>query len=233
MTRKPARKTIGGLTQGDLTRQAVVRKALRIAALEGLSAISIGRVAKELRMSKSGLFLHFGSKQKLESAVIEEARGQFFHHVVDPVKANVRGIERLWDLFDSWLDSTEHGPMTGGYFFSGAFLETAKQHGPTPRQIRAVVRDWMDALEKALKQARRRDQLKSEIDTQEIAFEIKGLLLGAHWSRLLTGRDQTNARLRLLAKLQTLATDEMPNDAFGSIKAWKTYLKNRNEPADK
>ena|SRR3974390_1300245 len=92
---------------------------------------------------------------------------------------------------------------------------------------RGVVRNWIDALEGALKQGRQLDELNPEIDTHEVAFEIHGLLLGAQWSRLMTGRDHTNARFALLAKLRSLATDEIPDDAFQSGKAWKAYLGNR------
>jgi AcrR family transcriptional regulator len=233
MTQKRSRKGIGGLSKGELTRQTVVNRALDIATLEGLSAISIGRLAQELRMSKSGLFLHFGSKEKLESAVVEQARTQFFNRVVRPAEAGPKGIARLWVLCDLWLDFAEKGPLPGGYFFSGVFLETAKQHGPIPRQLRSVLRDWMDILESALKQARRRDELNPEIDIQEVAFEINGMLLGAQWSHLLAGRDYSNTRSALLAKLRTLATEEIPDDAFTSVKAWKNYLKNRDDSADR
>ena len=228
MTRKRSWKVIAGLTKGNLTRQAVVAQALEIAALEGLSAISIGRLAKELRMSKSGLFLHFGSKEKLESAVVEAARVQFFNHVVRPVNEDkLEGVERLWVLCDRWLDFAEKGPLFGGYFFSGAFFQTAKQHGPISRQIRGVVRDWIDTLQAALKQARRSEELKAEMDPQEVAFELHGLLLGAHWSRLVTGRNYIHARLALLRKLRSQGTDEIPDGAFRSVKAWTSYLGNR------
>jgi AcrR family transcriptional regulator len=228
MTRRRSRKVVEGLTKGDLTRQAVVAQALKIAALEGLGAISIGRLAKELRLSKSGLFLHFGSKEKLESAVVEAARVLFFNCVVRPVdEAKLQGVERLWVLCDLWLNFARKGPLFGGYFFSGAFFQTSKQHGPIPRQMRGVVRDWIDTLEAALRQARGRDELRPEMDPQEVAFELQGLLLGAQWSHLMTGRDYTDARRALVRKLRTWASDEIPDRTFRSVKAWKSYLTNR------
>jgi AcrR family transcriptional regulator len=203
---------------------------LQIAAHEGLGAISIGRLAKELRMSKSGLFLHFGSKEKLESAVVEQARFYFLDHVLQHVEgAKLLGIERLWSLCDSWLDFVEHGPLPGGYFFTGAFFQTAKQNGPIPRRIRRVVRDWIDALAEAIKQARARDEIKADIETQAVAFELNSLLLGAQWSRLMTGRDYTNTRSAILSKLRGLTTEEIPDHAFQSVKTWKAYLGNRDD----
>jgi len=84
-----------------------------LASAEGLEGLTVGRLADDLGMSKSGLFLHFGSKKKLESAIIEEARSQFFNHVVEPVEAKLQGIERVWALCDLWVDFAEKGPLPG------------------------------------------------------------------------------------------------------------------------
>ena len=222
------------LGKGQQTREAIVAQGLLIAAREGLGAISIGRLAKELRISKSGLFLHFGSKEKLELAVVEQARVQFLNHVQKRAQDDkLTGIERLWFLCDSWLDFVEHGAFPGGYFFTGVFFQTAKQNGPIPRFIRKAVRNWIDTLEEAVKQARSSEEITTDTDTREIAFELNSLLLGAQWSLLMTGRDYTNARFAVLSKFQSLAADEIPETAFGSVKAWKAYLANRDGSADK
>lgn len=227
---KKSGKKVGGLTKGSQTRQEVIARALQIAAQEGLGALSIGRLAKDLRLSKSGLFLHFGSKEKLESAVIEQASLHLFSHIMLPIQENgLEGIERVWALCDSWLDFVEQEILPGGYFFTGAFFQCARQSGPIPRQIKRVVRDWMDALREALGEARWRDEVRKAIDTKEAAFELNGVLIGAQWSHLMSHMDHTNARLAILAKLRSLATEEIPARAFESVKAWKAYLKNRDE----
>ena len=229
-----AKKVAQSPTKGAETRQLVVARALQIAAREGLGGLSIGRLAKELRMSKSGLFLHFGSKEKLESAVIELARLHFFNHTVKPMQeAGLQGIERVWALCDAWFDFREHGPLRGGYFFTGAFFQHANINGSIPRQIRRVVREWMDLLVEALKKGRRSDEFRRDIDAEEAAFDLNGILIGAQWAHLMTGRNYTKARSAILSNLRSLATDEIPDRAFESVKAWKSYLKNRRAPADR
>jgi len=181
-------------SKGQLTRELIIAHGLLIAAREGLGAISIGRLAKELRMSKSGLFLHFGSKEKLELAVVEQAFVQFLNHVMKTAEEDkLRGIERLWALCDSWLEFVEHGPFPGGYFFTGVFFQTARQNGSMPRFVRGAVRNWIDALEEAVKQARAAEEIRTDTDTREFAFELNSLLLGAQWSHLMTGRDYMHA----------------------------------------
>jgi hypothetical protein len=121
----------------------------------------------------------------------------------------------------------ESGILDGGYFFTGAFLTCAGQDGPIARQVRRFARDWIDALEKALVEARRHSELAKAIEVEQTAFEMNSILLGAQWSQLMAHTDYTNARSAILAKLQSLATDEIPPLAFKSVNAWKGYLKHR------
>jgi AcrR family transcriptional regulator len=215
-------------SKGGQTRQQIVEHALHVAAKEGLEALSIGRLAKELKMSKSGLFTHFGSKQELEHSVVERASLLFFDLVVLPIDdKGLVGIERVWGLCDSWLDFVEKERLPGGYFFIGAYFRCAGQSGPVPRQIKRVVHDWRDALWDAVNQARRRDELHRTVDAEQVAYELNSILIGAQCSHLMTHTDKTDAPLAILTKLGGLATDEIPAKAFESVKAWKAYLETR------
>ena len=124
-------------SQGEQTRQEILARALKVAAREGLAALTIGRLAKELQMSKSGLFAHFRSKQALELATLEKAREAFADSVLRPVEASGRGIERLWNLCDLWLRHIERHVFSGAYFFTGALFEYADRPGPVAKAIRA------------------------------------------------------------------------------------------------
>jgi AcrR family transcriptional regulator len=229
LTSKSDRRAVAG-GKGQSTREEIVARALNVAALEGLGALSIGGLAKELKMSKSGLFAHFGSKENLETAVVERASVLFFDHVLVPIEERgLEGIERVWALCDSWLEFVEQGLLPGGYFFTGAFFQCAGQSGSIPRQIKRVVRDWRDVLRKALDQARWRDEVCMAVDAEQVAFELNSILIGAQWSQLMTHADHTNARSAILAKLSGLATEEIPSSAFDSVRDWRKYLESRHE----
>lgn len=228
MGKKLQNTSMKGPTKGTVIRQQIVSHALNIAAQEGLGALSIGRLARELKMSKSGLFLHFGSKAKLESAVVERASLYFFDHIVAPIEEKgLQGIERVWALCDSWLDFVERRILPGGYFFTGAYFQCSGESGPIPRQIRQAVRDWVDVLAEALRQARRRDEVRSSIDAVEVAIELTCVLIGAQWSQLMAFADHEKARLTILAHLRKLATEEVPDTVFESVGAWQAYLEGR------
>src|SRR6202521_4061386 len=131
-------------SHGEQTRQAILARALKISAREGLAALTIGRLAKELRMSKSGLFAHFHSKQALELATLEMAREVFADAVLRPAQASRGGIERLWNLCDLWLQHIERQVFSGAYFFIGAFFEYADRPGPIPEAISHVGRECFE-----------------------------------------------------------------------------------------
>ena len=91
-----------------------------------------------------------------------------------------------------------------------------------------MVGNWINALRAAVDAARHRLELRIDINARRIAFEINSLLLGAQWARLLDQRDHSNARVAILAKLKSAATQEIPSDAFDSVTAWRLYLNTRD-----
>ena len=216
-------------TKGKKTRDEIVEHALRVAAVEGLGAISIGRLAKELKMSKSGLFAHFGAKGQLERAVVERAHTIFFNRILVPAEEVKAGIERVWSLCDYWLEFVEQPALPGGYFFTGAFFENAEQARPIAGRIREIADEWFTALRRAVDGARSREEIRRQVDAKRAAFELNSLLIGAHLSRLLLHKDFTSARSAVLSKIASLATEKIPASAFGSVKDWKRYLESRRK----
>ena len=228
MAKQGSKRPASGPPKGQRTRDAIVKRAMHIAGEEGLGAISIGHLAKELRMSKSGLFVHFGSKDKLEAAVVARAADIFRGHILYPAEEEVgAGIERIWALCDFWLEFMEDRVLPGGYFFSGVFFLHAGQHNFISRQIREVAREWLRALRQAVDEARTRGEIGIAVNAKRTAFELNSLLLGAQWSRLLGGLYYASTRSAILTKLKSLATEKIPATAFDSVMAWQHYLKTR------
>jgi AcrR family transcriptional regulator len=111
-------KKSSDVSKGPETRKRILAHSMKVAASHGLAGLTIGRLARDLGMSKSGLFAHFRSKRFLELATINEARKVFTSQVLAPATAGNEGIEHLWILCDSWLAHIEHRVFPGGYFFT-------------------------------------------------------------------------------------------------------------------
>jgi AcrR family transcriptional regulator len=165
------------VSKGDDTRQAILTRAFELATKIGLSGLSIGRLAEDLGLSKSGLFAHFGSKEALDVAVVEEASRQFVQEVMVPALREPRGEPRVRALFERWL---AWGQRPGGCFFVGASAELDDRPGPPRDALVRAIKDWIDELSKAVRIAVREGHFRSDVDAEQLAFEIYGAMFAAH-----------------------------------------------------
>ena len=183
-TKRPSRRP-----RGLKTRSAILRKAVNIASLEGLEGLTIGKLAGTLRISKSGLFAHFGSKEDLQCAVVDEARDIFVEKVVRPA-AQLRGLRHLRALCENWLAYGEQKTFPGGCFFSAASLEFDDRPGPVRDRILGLMKKWLGNLEHAARDAQDAGEIRKDVDVRQLAFEIQALAMGGNWSSRLF-RDQS------------------------------------------
>ncbi len=165
------------MAKGEETRNAILARAFELATVIGVSGLSIGRLAEATGLSKSGLFAHFGSKEALEIAVVEEASRQFVQEVMVPALREPRGEPRVRALFERWL---AWGTRPGGCFFVGASAELDDREGPPRDALVHACKDWIDELAKAARIAMREGHFRSDLDPEQFAFEEYGIMLGAH-----------------------------------------------------
>ncbi len=182
--------------QGDRTRQTILAVAVNVASVAGLEGLTIGRLATELEMSKSGLFAHFGSKEELQLATIEEARSIFIREVLSPAFESATGLPRLWKLCDIWLAYVRDEVFRGGCFFAAAAAEFDGRPGAVRDRIAAIMQEWLNALQRTVAEAQAAGQFEKDVDPIQLAFEINAFELGANWAFQLYGDRQSFDRAR-------------------------------------
>lgn len=170
------------VAQTATSRRNILGRAIDLASVEGLEGLTIGRLADSLKMSKSGLFAHFGSKQDLQLAVVNAAAAAFEEAVTVTEEA---GLARLRDLAGAWLRHLETGASRGGCFFAAASLEFDDRPGRVRDRICELTASWMAELQKAATEACEDGDLDG--DPEQIAFEIHAFLQEANWSFQLHG----------------------------------------------
>jgi AcrR family transcriptional regulator len=183
-----------------------LRKAGNIASVEGLEGLTIGKLATALRISKSGLFAHFGSKEDLQCAVVDGAREIFVDRVVRPAY-QFHGLKRLRALCENWLAYGEGKVFPGGCFFSAASLEFDDRPGRVRDLIVGLMKKWLRTLEQAARDAQAAGEIKKEADVRQLAFEIQSMAMGANWSSRLF-RDSgifRSAREAILRRIEQAA----------------------------
>jgi AcrR family transcriptional regulator len=179
--------------KGDATRQAILDRAVELARTVGVEGLTIGRLADELELSKSGLFAHFGAKEALQVAVIHHARDQFVAQVIAPALKAPRGEPRLRALYHGW---GEWGRKAGGCLFVALAAELDDRPGPARDAMVAILRDWIDHLATSARIAIDEGHFKADVDPQQVAFDIYGIMLAAHTFFRMVGDPKTGSRTR-------------------------------------
>ncbi|MGW5663831.1 TetR/AcrR family transcriptional regulator [Streptomyces sp. NPDC003758] len=200
----------GRVERGNRTRQLVLRRTVDIASVEGLDALSVGRIATELQLSKSGVFALFGSKQELQLATVREASRIYVEQVVRPAADTPVGLSRLWRLCELWLDYSEGRVFPGGCFFYGVIAEYDARSGPVHDAVLRAQRDWTAHIERTITEARDDTrELRADTDAPQLAFELIALMETANVVSVLhdDGTAYRRARIAIASRLRAAAAD--------------------------
>lgn len=190
--------------RGERTRREILKTSVDIASAEGLQGLTIGRLASELGMSKSGLFAHFGSKEDLQLATIDTARRDFVAEVISPTEDAEPGLAKLLSMMEAWITSVERIQYRGGCFFFAAAAEVDDRPGEVRNFLAKLTGDWVRTLQKEAKLAIRLGELEESCDVELLAFQLHGFVQEANWFRRL--HDDENAFNRARASVvQVLA----------------------------
>lgn len=189
---RPARRT---RVDGERTRKLILETAVRLATIDGLDGLSIGKLASAVEVSKSGVYAHFDSKEDLQLATVDTARELFIAEVVVPA-LEVEGLDRLRALCESFLAYVEHRVLPGGCFFAAASAELGGRAGPLRERVAEIQRDWMGVLTEAGEEAMRLGQLSDDVDVAVLVFELNALLLAANTAFILHDDSVLIARAR-------------------------------------
>lgn len=172
------------------TREAILAVGVRIASVEGLEGLTIGRLATELDMSKAGVLGHFGSKSALQLDVLEAAARIFRREVPQRVAGATPGLARLRAICDAWLSYLDRDVFPGGCFFTAAACEFDGRPGPVRDAIAGHLSAWTRFLENEARTAVEAGELPTDRDPAQIAFELMGMALSVN-QRLQLYRDKS------------------------------------------
>jgi AcrR family transcriptional regulator len=170
---------------GQRTRSAILQAAVSLATVDGLEGLTIGHLATALGMSKSGLYAHFGSKQDLQLATVEQAAREFDRDVVQPALTAPPGLAQLAALCDAFFDHLRRRTFPGGCFFASAALEMGTRPGPVKEQIVVFQKGLVALIKGFAVTAIEREELPGSENPDQLAFELNGIILAADASFVL------------------------------------------------
>jgi AcrR family transcriptional regulator len=195
--------------KGDETRTAVLDQAVEVARRVGLSGLTIGSLAEQAELSKSGLFGHFRSKEALQLQILEHARSRFEERVARPALRAPRGEPRLHALFERWLD---WDAAPGGCPFVAAATEFDDRPGAVRDRLVQDQRDMFDMIATVFRTGVTEGQFRTDADPEQFAQDLYGVLLARHHTLRLLGDARADERARHAFEALLTAARVVPSD---------------------
>jgi AcrR family transcriptional regulator len=172
--------------KGQASRATILLAAAKLATMKGLNGLSIGDLAAEVGMSKSGLYAHFKSKEELELATIETAAAIFDSEVLQPATGVPAGTEKLKTLANSFLSHLERRVFPGGCFFAAAAAELDTRPGRARDRVVELLNSWISLLRQCILDAQALGEIDPRAEVGQVVFEIEAVLLAANFLFVMT-----------------------------------------------
>ena len=163
-------------SDGARTHAMILEAAARLASVEGLHGVTLGRLAAETGVSKSGLYAHFGSKEQLQLEAIDAALAIFAREVMEPAFEERPGMRRLEAMFDAYFSYLERWVFPGGCFFAALLAEIDARPGPLRDKVAALERDWVAELTTLARAAQELGEIRAGEDIEQLVFELYAAL---------------------------------------------------------
>jgi AcrR family transcriptional regulator len=162
-------------SDGEETHAAILEKAVRLASIEGVMQITLGHLAQATGVSKSGVYAHFKSKERLQLEIIRAAEEIFQREVIEPGLNAQEGLSRLVSLYEAYLSYVERDVFPGGCFFAGLISEFDARTGPIHEAVVAGRRDWENLSEGLAEDAMARGEIRPETDPKLLVFQLDAI----------------------------------------------------------
>ncbi|WP_422931453.1 TetR/AcrR family transcriptional regulator [Singulisphaera sp. PoT] len=191
------------------TRERLLQQGLALMSRDGMAGVTLGQLAEQVGMSKSGVFAHFRSKDEVQIGLLEQMARVAAPVVVEPAMAAPEGLPRLEALVSNWLGWASRAGLPGGCPVAAAMFELDDAEGPVRDKVAAMEAEWRDLLEGFTRWAVELGHLRADLDVEQFVWELCGIYLSHHTSqRFLRRPDSDNRAFTAFQALLERATPE-------------------------
>ncbi|GGN91559.1 TetR family transcriptional regulator [Nocardia rhizosphaerihabitans] len=188
------------LAKGARARATIARRAAELASVEGLDGLSIGMLATDLGISKSGIATLFGTKEALQLAAVQTAREVFIERVIAPSLREPRGAGRVRALIERWFAHIEQPPFPGGCFRVATLTEFSSKPGPVRDAVVADHDEWLAILAGEIRKAQTVGDFAG-VDAELLVFELDAVVSAANIARQIGDTARVDAARAIATRL--------------------------------
>jgi AcrR family transcriptional regulator len=164
----------------ESTRERILQQGLALMSQSGLAGVTLGVLADQVGMSKSGLFAHFRSKEEVQIELLQHMAHFAQEHVVQPAMKAGEGLPRLKALVKNWFGWAQRAGLPGGCPVAAGLFEFDDVEGAVRNQILAMESEWRALLKQLVQQAVEQGHLRRDLDIEQFIWELCGIYLSHH-----------------------------------------------------
>src|ERR1700722_3630285 len=128
------------------TRDRILHQGLALMSQAGLAGVTLGVLADQVGMSKSGLFAHFRSKEDVQIELLSHMAEFAMVHVVKRALPADEGLPRLQALVRNWFGWAQRAGLPGGCPVAAGLFEFDDVEGPVRNKIVEMEATWRHTL---------------------------------------------------------------------------------------
>src|SRR5712664_2194882 len=167
------------MRKGEQTRLEIIRKAAPIFNQKGYEGAALSDLMRATGLEKGGICRHFDSKQEL-------AREAFDHAWKLAMDARFEGtheipntVDRLKQIVRNFRDRRT-SVVPGGCPLLNTAIDSDDGNPQLRAKARQALSSWLDRMESIAEEGKRRGEVRSDVDSGELATLIAGTLEGSH-----------------------------------------------------
>jgi len=178
------------------TRERILDQGLALMSQSGLEGVTLGVLADQVGMSKSGLFAHFRSKEEVQIKLLEHTAEVGAVHIIAPSMKEPEGLPRLRALVKNWFGWAPRAGLPGGCPVAAGLFEFDDVEGPVRDKILQMEAEWRGLLTKTVTEACSLEHLRKDLDVAQFVWELCGIYLSHHAAQRFLKSPDADRRAR-------------------------------------
>lgn len=176
------------------TRERLLQQGLALMSRDGMAGVTLGVLAEQVGMSKSGVFAHFRSKDEVQIGLLDQMARVAAPLVIEPAMAVPEGLPRLETLVRNWFGWAPRAGLPGGCPVAAAMFELDDVESPVRDKVVEMEAEWRGLLEGLTHRAVELGHLRADLDVEQFVWELCGIYLSHHTSQRFLRRPDSDER---------------------------------------
>jgi TetR/AcrR family transcriptional regulator, transcriptional repressor for nem operon len=166
------------MSKGEETKSKILEQAAALFNQQGYFGSSMSDIMRVTGLQKGGIYNHFKSKDELALLSFEYAVSRVAEYYSAALRSKRHAVDRLEAILDLFLQYIDNPPVAGGCPLMNTAIESDDAYPLLRDRCQKAMDSWRDMLCRIMHYGIKHGELKSGLDTDEVATIIISTLEG-------------------------------------------------------